>query len=72
MGPATAAFVNRELEVAAVCSAVPETGICRGSEVVRCTRSDEGPVRLISADCSQPWGQACAVSPVGVAACVDP
>jgi hypothetical protein len=50
------------VEAAAACGGVTQQGGCEGDTAVRCTRSEEGPARVVRSDCGS-LGLSCAATP---------
>jgi hypothetical protein len=54
------------------CEGIPRQGVCFGDVAFRCTYPNEGPRRLVAADCAQ-LEQACGIDVItGEVGCVDP
>ncbi|HMJ13958.1 MAG TPA: hypothetical protein VK524_21220, partial [Polyangiaceae bacterium] len=54
------------------CEGIPREGVCLGPVAFRCTYPNEGPRRLVAADCGI-LEQACGIDAItGEVGCIDP
>jgi hypothetical protein len=54
------------------CDGIPRAGVCLGDVAFRCTDANEGPRRLVAADCAI-LEQACGIgATTGEVGCIDP